>query len=139
MTVTLLACDFGLKHIGIAVGQTVTRTASPAGVVRARDGSPDWRALDAMIVQWRPDLLVVGLPLNMDGSASEMSAHAERFAERLRQRYRLPVETVDERLTSFEARGRTDDPDRSHAIAAQLIAESWLSRSTHDADVRRLD
>jgi putative holliday junction resolvase len=129
MTVTVVGFDFGLKHIGIAVGQSVTRTATPVGVVRARDGRPDWDALEAILLQWRPDVLVVGLPLNMDGSASEMSERAEKFAARLRQRYRLPVEMADERLTSFEARIGGDDPADSHAVAARLIAESWLAQT----------
>jgi putative holliday junction resolvase len=127
VTVTVVAFDFGLKHIGIAVGQNVTRTATPVGLVRAREGRPDWDALDAILLRWRPDVLVVGLPLNMDGSASEMSAKAEKFAARLLQRYRLPVEMADERLTSFEARISGDDPAASHATAARLIAESWLA------------
>jgi putative holliday junction resolvase len=131
MTLTVLACDFGLKHIGVAVGQTVTRTATPVGVIGARDGKPDWSALDAIVERWQPDLLVVGLPLNMDDSAGEMAARAEKFAARIRTRYRRRVELIDERLTSFEARLRTADVERSHAVAAQLIAETWLSQDRH--------
>jgi putative holliday junction resolvase len=130
MTVTLIACDFGLKHIGVAVGQTVTGTATPIGTVRARHGLPDWPALDALVKRWQPDVLLVGEPLNMDDSPGDMAAVVHKFASRLRQRYRLPVVLVDERLTSFEARARGADADSSHAIAAQLIAESWLAQSS---------
>jgi putative holliday junction resolvase len=132
MTQTLLACDFGLKHIGLAAGQTLTRTATPLGVVRARNGAPDWNAFDEWMRQWKPDLLVVGLPLNMDDTVSEMATQACRFAERLRQRYRIPVEMVDERLSSFEARLRSGKREANHALAAQLIAETYLDTQQRD-------
>ena len=110
----------------MATGQSVTRTATPLATVRARHGEPEWRAVDALIRDWRPDLLVVGLPLNMDSTASEMSERARAFAAQLQARYRLAVEMVDERLTSFEARGLSDAEDERHAIAARLIAETFL-------------
>lgn len=133
----ILAFDFGMRHIGIAVGQSVTGTASPLTTVRARDGIPDWDALLALVRHWAPHVLLVGLPLNMDGTASAMSASARRFGNRLGGRTGVPVRLVDERLTSREAEsvparagtgrdtGRPRNADR-HAIAAVLIAESWL-------------
>ena len=123
---TVLAFDFGLRSIGVAIGQAITRTASEVSTLRARDGVPDWRSVDALVHEWRPDVLLVGLPLNMDDSISDMAKRAKRFADRLGARYRLKVELVDERLTSFEARGLSRDVDRQHAIAARLIAESYL-------------
>jgi putative Holliday junction resolvase len=123
---TVLAFDFGLRKIGVATGQAITHTASEIATVRARDGVPDWNAVDALVRQWRPDALLVGLPLNMDDTESEMSTRAKRFAKKLRSRYRLRVNLVDERLTSFEARGMSDDLDAQHAIAARLIAETFL-------------
>lgn len=129
---TVLGFDFGLKHVGVAVGQTVTGSANPLGVIRAREGSPDWRGLDAMMEEWRPTLLIVGLPLNMDGTVSEMAARAKRFANRLKGRYGLEVALRDERLTSFAARSVCADPDARHAVAAQLILESWLAEAVND-------
>jgi putative holliday junction resolvase len=125
---TLLAFDFGLTRIGVATGQSVTRTATPLATVRARRGEPDWRAIDALVRDWRPDLLLVGLPLNMDSTESEMSVRANAFGVALKARYAIDVEMVDERLTSFEARGLTAIEDERHAIAARLIAETFLNR-----------
>lgn len=124
---TVIAFDFGLRHIGVAVGQTITETASPISTIGAQDGKPGWGAIDELIGAWSPGLLLVGLPLNMDGTESDMSAQARRFVRRLEARFRLPVMLVDERLTSYEA-AQTIAPEdlRSHALAAVLIAESWL-------------
>lgn len=130
--VTVLAFDFGLRNIGVATGQAITRTASEIATVRARDGVPDWNTVDALVRQWQPDALLVGLPLNMDDTESEMSTRAKSFARKLRSRYRLTVELVDERLTSFEARGISDDLDTQHAIAARLIAETYLNALQSD-------
>ncbi len=123
---TVLAFDFGLRNIGVATGQTITRTASELGTVRAKKGVPDWNAMDALVREWQPDVLLVGLPLNMDDTLSDMAVRAKRFATKLGSRYKLAVELVDERLTSFEARGLSRDLDEQHAIAARLIAESYL-------------
>jgi len=123
---TVLAFDFGLRSIGVATGQTITRTASELGMVRARGGVPDWDAIDALVREWQPGVLLVGLPLNMDDTLSDMALRAKRFAAKLEQRYRLKTELVDERLTSFEARGLSRDLDEQHAIAARLIAETYL-------------
>ena len=127
MPESVLAIDFGLKHIGLAVGQSVSRTATPLSAIAARDGTPDWGILDAAINEWRPDRLLVGLPLNMDGSASEMAEQARCFAAALRNRHGQPVELVDERLTTVEAKRLQPDGD-DHSVAAALIAETWLNR-----------
>jgi len=127
VTPTVLAFDFGLRNIGVATGQTITRTATALATLRARDGVPDWTAVAALIDEWRPGVLLVGLPLNMDDTKSEMSERAERFAKQLARRFDRAVELVDERLTSFEARGLSRDIDAQHAIAARLIAETYLN------------
>ena len=109
--------------------------------MRARDGVPDWEQIARLIREWEPNVLVVGLPLNMDGSASDMSERAARFARRLNGRFQLPVETVDERLSTFEAKqhlksqGRTpssyrDDPVDS--LAAALLLQTWLSSQSKE-------
>ena len=134
------AFDFGLKHIGVAVGQSLLRTAEPIAVIKAKDGRPSWDELGALIAQWQPDFLLVGLPLNMDGSESEMSTRARKFAKRLHGRYGLKVELCDERLSSFEAKSNRHERqgDRKQALtvdaeAAQLILESWFNREQHKA------
>lgn len=136
MTVRLLlGFDYGSKQIGLAVGQVITGQARELCVLKAQNGVPDWLKVEALIKEWKPDALVVGLPLNMDGSPSDMSARAERFARQLNGRFNLPVHTHDERLTTFEAKGermargqRTnsyrDNP--VDAIAARLLLEGWL-------------
>lgn len=132
--ITVLAFDFGLNNIGVAAGQTITRSAGAITTLKARAGVPDWQAVDALLSEWQPDLLLVGLPLNMDQSMSTMGLRAKQFAAALRARYRLNVEMVDERLTSFEARGLSDDLNAQHAIAARLIAETYLNSDGLNAD-----
>ena len=128
---TLLAFDYGEKHIGVAVGQTLTGTANPLATIRVRASNPDWDAIARLVQTWQPDALVVGLPLNMDGTEQALTRRARRFANRLRGRFDLPVELVDERLTTREARdrlaaeGRAGDAD--HPVAAQVILEGWLN------------
>lgn len=130
----LLGVDFGTKRMGVAYGQVVTGTASPLQPVAARDGIPDWPALDALFSEWQPEAVVVGLPLNMDDTESELSQLARKFGRRLQARYRLPVFMQDERLSSRAARaelgavferrkGRLPSLD---STAAVLILESWL-------------
>ena len=120
--------DFGTGKIGVAVGQTVTRTASALAVIRARDGKPDWDQLDILVAEWQPHLFVIGLPLNMDDSISEMAEAAKRFGRRLEGRYQTPFSMMDERLTSFEAR-ETATEDEIDAIAARLILESFMNQA----------
>ncbi len=123
----VLAFDFGLRAIGVAAGQTITRTASPVTTLPAKDGVPDWQAVAMLIREWHPVRLLVGLPLNMDGTPSEMGERAEQFAERLHTRTALEVILVDERLSSFEAKHLSADADRRHAVAACLIAETYFN------------
>lgn len=122
----VLAFDFGLRHIGVASGQTVTGTATPLTTLRARRGKPDWAAVAELVASWRPLCLLVGLPLNMDDSESEMSERARAFAAALERRTGIPCRLVDERLSSRAAR----EFGGEHAAAAALIAETWLNRSS---------
>nr|VFJ43751.1 MAG: putative holliday junction resolvase [Candidatus Kentron sp. DK]VFJ49538.1 MAG: putative holliday junction resolvase [Candidatus Kentron sp. DK] len=127
---TLLGFDPGSKQIGIAVGQTLTNTASPLGVVSVRGNVPDWESIDRVVGTWEPDALVVGIPLNMDGTEQEMTQVARRFRDQLLHRYHLPVHVADERLSTREARNRLADEGRLDAeddpVAAQIILETWL-------------
>lgn len=132
-----LGLDFGLRRIGIAVGQTLTRTASPLGRINARDGEPDWPALDAIIKEWQPSGLVVGLPLNMDNTEQFLTECAKTFKNALQQRYALPVHMIDERLSTLEAKSRLYQAGKHRAlhhkgidsVAAQIILEAWLTEN----------
>ena len=133
----ILAFDFGERRIGVAIGNTGTRTATAVGVLPAR-GTPDWEAVTRCVRQWSPDRAVVGLPYNMDGSETVLTAACRQFAAELSKRYQLPVDLVDERLTSSAAEADLRDARRSgarrrrvrrediDANAARLILETWL-------------
>ena len=137
MIKTLLAFDYGTKNIGVASGQTITHSASSLAPLKARDGVPDWSHIEKLLAEWKPDLVLVGLPLNMDDTESELSARARKFANRLIGRFGVKVELVDERLTSFEAKGEVMERGGSRhyktnpvdSIAARLILEAWLDRN----------
>jgi len=104
---TVLAFDFGLQRIGVAVGETELRTAHPLPGVAARTSPGRFGAIERLVAQWRPALLVVGRPLGEDGAPRAMTRRAERFARQLNGRFGLPVELVDERYSSAEAESRT--------------------------------
>lgn len=127
----LLGFDYGPRKIGVAVGQTLTGTASPLETLRARQDQPDWDGIQRLIQTWQPEALVVGLPYNMDDTEVAWAGRARRFARQLEGRFRLPVHLVDERLTTREARHWLGPRATSLAavdpVAAKLILETWLS------------
>jgi len=122
----IMAFDYGIKKMGVAIGQSVTFSANPLGRISAKDGIPDWNEIGKLIQEWQPDLFVVGLPLNMDGSESDISIRAEKFARRLTGRFNIPHKTVDERLSSFEAKQLSGESDDIDSIAASLILETYF-------------
>lgn len=128
---TLIGFDYGPRKIGVAVGQTVTCSASPLTTLRSRDEKPDWIRIEALIREWRPHAAVVGLPFNMDDTETGLAPRARRFARQLNGRFGLTVHLVDERLTSIEARNQLGRNATSlevvDAMAAKLILETWLS------------
>lgn len=140
---TLLAFDFGTKRIGVAVGQELTRTATPLITLNITANTIDWNAIDQLVTDWRPDAFVVGLPLNADGTEHEVTRAAKQFGNQLQARYNLSTYWVDERLTSAEAEsmiaasrsGRKSKPlnrNKTKAevdkTAAKLILESWFNQ-----------
>lgn len=127
---TLLCFDYGEKRIGVAVGQQVTGTASALEIVPVRHGRPDWERIGTLVRDWRPAALVVGVPLNLDGTPQPLTAAAERFARRLAGRYALPVHRADERLTTYAARRLRPGRVKVDAEAARVILESWLAEAT---------
>jgi putative Holliday junction resolvase len=128
---TLLGFDFGTQRIGVAVGQSITGTATALCTVNARSEQPDWGRILELIDDWRPDALVVGLPLHADGSDSEITRAVRKFAQQLEGRSRLPVHIMDERLSSHAAKQlqRQDNTGIKagiDAIAAMIILQNWL-------------
>ena len=133
-TQTVVGIDFGTGSIGFAVGQTITGTASPIGAVKAKDGTPNWQDIEKILHQWQPNLVVVGLPLNMDGTEQEMTKRARKFANRVHGRFGVEVTTHDERLSTadakhhlFETGGyRNLKKGNVDAQSAVVILESWF-------------
>src|SRR5690554_2304384 len=129
----LLAFDFGTRRVGVTSGQELLGTGRPLTMIPARDGIPDWNHIEKLLAEAKPQLVLVGLPLNMDGTENDMCARARKFGKRLHGRYHVPVEMVDERLTSFEAKGEVMAAGGSrdfgrHGVddlAAVLILETW--------------
>ena len=132
---SIIALDFGLRNIGVAVGNSLSGTAQPLTIISAKDGVPDWPALTALTNEWQPHRIIVGHPLNMDGSASELSQRATKFARQVEGRLGRPVTLVDERLSSREAktmallRGHKGDfaAEPVDAEAAAIILTTWLN------------
>jgi putative holliday junction resolvase len=133
----LLAFDYGTKNIGIASAQTITKTANSLPGLKAKDGIPDWNQIEKLLTEFQPDLVLVGLPLNMDGSESELSTRARKFANRIHGRFGVKVEMIDERLSSFAAKGEVmaqgGSRDYKHnpvdSIAARILLEDWLAEN----------
>jgi len=126
---SLLCFDFGTKRIGVAVGQTITQTATPLQTVRNKNNRPDWNNIEQLIDEWQPDALVVGLPLNMMDEVQEMTIASEKFMRQLHGRFHLPVYSIDERLSSFEAAQRTGKTTDLDPVAAQAILETWFAEN----------
>ncbi len=130
----ILAFDFGLKNIGIAIGQEVTGSAETFYSLKAKNGKPNIDELDKIIYEWKPSLLLVGDPLNMDDSVSNMKLEAEKFSTFIKNRYGIPIVLVDERLTTREALDRIKSKREylhksyldKHSVSAQIIFESWF-------------
>jgi putative Holliday junction resolvase len=132
--ISALGFDYGTQRIGVAFGQSLTGTAQPVCVLRARDGIPDWAEIESLIAEWRPNLFVVGLPYNLDGSESVLMVRAVKFANRLNGRFNKPSYGMDERLSSVEAAERILEENRGSKkraaiddIAAQIILQNWFS------------
>jgi putative Holliday junction resolvase len=132
---TLLGFDYGTHKIGIAVGQTISATATPLATVRNRGQKPDWARIEAIIRDWQPEAAVLGLPHHMDDREESWAERVRRFARQLEGRFGLPVHLVDERLTSHDAERQlaaagqrnTKRGDLVDAYAAKLILETWLN------------
>jgi putative Holliday junction resolvase len=135
---TALAFDFGLRCIGIAYGQSLTGSGQTLPPIKARDGIPSWETIEKIINEWKPNILIIGLPLNMDDSESELSRRSRKFGNRLHGRFGTPVDFMDERLTSVAA--KQEAKERGHkgdykkepidSFAAKMILEDWFRANT---------
>ena len=133
-----MGIDFGTKRIGFAVGNTVTRTAQPLAHVNCHKNGPDWVQIRSHIEEWQPAVVVIGLPVSLQGDETEMSKMSRKFGAELAERFDVTVAFCDERLTSSEAdriiRARTPDGRRIESgrsgtrdsIAAQLIVQTYM-------------
>ena len=128
-----MGIDFGLKYVGVAIGQTLTCSARGIGTINARQGKPNWRDLNVLIAEYKPARVIVGLPLNMDSTQSEMAINATSFANKLANKTGLHVLMHDERLTTREAKAAFQNAKAlgqaatDHELAACLILESWFA------------
>jgi putative Holliday junction resolvase len=134
---TILGFDYGTRRIGIAVGQELTATARGLITLQNNQGKPDWPRITQLIKEWQPELLVVGMPTTMDNQPHLLEESVKDFGNQLKQRYNLPVEWIDEKLSSVEAeellaesdiaRQRRQDKAEIDRLAAQIILQSWLN------------
>ena len=129
----VMAFDFGLRNIGIAIGQNITKSASTFYAIKAKEGEPDWMKLDSIVKEWEPSLFIVGDPINMDGTKSEFNKRILKFSNDLKKRYAINIYKMDERLTTKEAKERIKDESNGlqasankHSISAQIILEDWF-------------
>ena len=124
----IIAFDYGEKKIGVAVGQTSTNTSSPLQIIFNKDNKTNWVSISSLLDEWKPDLILLGKPLNMDGSESEIMKKVDKFYKELKSIYDADIEFVDERLTTFEAREILKDEkhDNVDAHAAKILIDNWL-------------
>ncbi len=134
LPIKALCFDYGTQKIGVAFGQSLTGTASAVTILKAKEGVPNWSEIEALLKEWQPNVVVVGLPFNLDGSEGELVVRARKFANRIHGRFGIQCYGIDERLSSKEARQRLlQDVSRSNKkaaiddIAAQLILENWFA------------
>jgi putative Holliday junction resolvase len=132
---SVMGFDFGLKRIGLATGQTLTGTATPLITLHAVNHKPDWDSIASQIEQWQPDVLIVGIPYQLDGGESDITRAARNFSTQLEQRFSLPVYTIDESLSSYAAEQQLKKVKKiaKHnkyevdKMAAAMIVQSWLN------------
>ena len=127
----VISFDFGTKKIGVAVGQTETKTSSPLQIVFSKNNTVNWDEIESIVNEWKPNLILVGKPLNMDGSDSDMMEKVDIFYKKLEKISKIPCEYVDERLTSFEARESLAEikKDLIDAHAAKILIDQWFNNN----------
>lgn len=140
MSGCVLGFDYGMRRIGVASGNRISQSARALPALAAHGGQPDWTHVDRLLEEWKPDALVVGLPLTLDGGEQAITRSARSFADALAKRSGVPVHLVDERHTSQEAArlfaaqrsagaARRRDAENIDSLAAAIILENWLQQS----------
>ena len=138
----VIAFDFGLKRTGVAVGNTVIGSATPECTLTSKDESPDWDGISKLIEDWQPSQIVVGMPMELDGSENPLKKRIERFCNQIQGRYNITVDQENEQFTSLEAAQRLKQlrqsgrkqkvsKDEVDKIAASIILENWMQRNAH--------
>ncbi len=130
----VIGFDFGLRRIGVAIGQTITQTATPEVIVASKDGKPDWQHITELFEQWKPVAIVVGLPMRLNGEGQALTQPARKFGQRLSGRYNRPIFYIEEQLSSIEAENRikkttkkkNNEIQHIDDHAAQIILQNWL-------------
>ncbi|CAL4325504.1 Putative pre-16S rRNA nuclease [Buchnera aphidicola (Eriosoma grossulariae)] len=133
----IIAFDFGTQNIGLAVGQKITLTAQPLTAIPSKNGDPNWDIIKKILFEWNPMIIIVGLPLNMDGSKQEITYRTEIFAQNLKNKFHFPVKLQDERLSTIEAKSilfqrygfKSLIKNKIDSISAMIILESWLNNN----------
>ena len=127
----IVAFDFGEKKIGVAVGQTSTYTSSPLQVIFNNHDKVNWNEISVLLEEWKPELILVGKPLNMDGTDSDIMMKVDAFYKKLESLYDAKFEYVDERLTTFEARDilKENNVETVDANAAKILIDNWFNRN----------
>ena len=125
----IIAFDYGEKKIGVAIGQTSTNTSSPLKVIFNNHGKVNWDEINSLLNEWNPDLIILGKPLNMDGTESEVMKKVDKFYNNLMKIYKARYEYVDERLTTFEAKEILKDNkgELVDANAAKILIDNWFN------------
>ena len=125
-TYTLLGFDFGMKRIGVAIGNSLTQTARPLTTLKARDGIPNWDEIQDLIKNWQIKALVVGMPYGLDNQDQEITYAARKFKNRLKQKFKIPTHDIEEQYTTKIARMEKKPGDDIDSMAASIILQAWL-------------
>ena len=123
---TVLGFDYGTKKIGVATGQAITNSATPIAPIKATDGVPNWAEIEKLLKEWQPNALIVGLPTHMDGTATDITKRAQKFANRLNGRFNLPTYVCDERLTTYDAQTQWADLAEIYGWPKHFIDNHWI-------------
>lgn len=136
---TLLGLDMGTRYIGVAVGQTITMTATPLRSLSVKEGIPDWENLDQLVLEWEPHAFVMGMPMKLEQKNHDISLFIKALSEKIKERYSIPIFWVNEDLTTVEAKSRLFSQkgyrglskENIDCYAAKLILEDWLATAGH--------
>lgn len=127
----VMAIDFGTSKLGVAIGNTETRTSSPLSTLKYNSYKHLWHLLGPMLIEWKPKMILIGFPLHMNGEESTLSDLVKSFAKKLEKQFGISVTLVDERLSSREARSFTTNPEEIDQLAAKIILDTWINQSEY--------